>query len=181
MAHEPRQKPSTERLPESNYFLAGKKNKHQATAHALRMEGKIRWEQKGVDFWPPLQNANMMSKKQFHWRTWTEVFLGKKKSELPETMITYFWSKRWKREQCKTPQLLLITQQLFQCLLQTSTRLQTHMRSQTAPPQPGCLRAQQTVPAGPALQEETKVCLGDKEDHQRERAKKESKSRVRKG
>lgn len=42
MAHEPRQKPSTERLPESNYFLAGKENKHQATAHALRMEGKIR-------------------------------------------------------------------------------------------------------------------------------------------
>lgn len=55
------------------------------------------------------------------------------------------------------------------------------MHTQTAPPQPGCLRAQQTVPAGPALQEETKVCLGDKEDHQRERAKKESKSRVRKG
>lgn len=42
-------------------------------------------------------------------------------------------------------------------------------------------REQQAVPAGPELQEETEMCLEDKEDHQRERAKRKSKLRVWKG
>lgn len=110
-----------------------------------------KWEQgqkERADPSPPLQNVNTMPKKRVHNRTWIEVFAGQLESQ-SEKMITHVRSKKGRREQCKTPHVLLIIQQFPQCLFQTGTKLQT-----PAPSQPRCPWEQ----AGPQPELQQGVC-----------------------
>lgn len=92
-----------------------------------------RWEQgqkERADPSRPLQNVNTMPEKQVHNRTWTEVFGGKWESQ--SERWSHVSSKRGRREQCKTPHVLLIILQFPQCPFQRGTKLQPPASSHLA-------------------------------------------------